>query len=332
MPIPAAAASRASTAASGGPDRDGPAGVATSATSSTDRGARSTNRSASRSTSSPVAVGCAVSRRTHQRHLARGSGSATGSARSPALKAMRTRSAGSASRAGTYSTAISARALASCQSEAENGCPSARRHWTSGMPSSPAASPPSQRSSASARCARRSATRPRVKRRRSASAPAQSNQVSGLSCAYALLLPRWLRPDSSPIASIGVPRASNSVASRLRTSRARRASTAASVVAPSTPWFHEWLASVPSRLPSPLASLCLRSCATRSASVKPSCAVTKLSERDGRFDVPAKRSADPETRVAKSATRPRSPRQKRRTVSRKRSFHSPQPAGNAPTR
>ena len=40
--------------------------------------------------------------------------------------------------------------------------------------------------------------------------------------------------------------------------RRRRATISSSSVSPSTPWFHDRLWSLPSRLPSPLASLCLR--------------------------------------------------------------------------
>ncbi len=82
------------------------------------------------------------------------------------------------------------------------------------------------------------------------------------------------------------------------------------------PWFQEKLASLPSRLPSPFGSLCLIEYATTSARVKPSCAVTKLSERDGGRERAAKMSAEPARRVAKSPLRPASPRQNRRAVSR----------------
>src|SRR5579884_3484577 len=47
-------------------------------------------------------------------------------------------------------------------------------------------------------------------------------------------------------------------------------------IGPSTPQFHDRLKLSPSRLSSPFASLCLSLYATRSASVNPSCAVTKL--------------------------------------------------------
>ena len=43
-----------------------------------------------------------------------------------------------------------------------------------------------------------------------------------------------------------------------------------------TPQFQEKLSLLPSRLPSPLASLCFWLYAHRSCSVKPSCAITKL--------------------------------------------------------
>ena len=63
---------------------------------------------------------------------------------------------------------------------------------------------------------------------------------------------------------------------------ARSASISGSAVSPSTPWFHERLWSEPSRLCSPLASLCLRSYVTRSRNVNPSWAVTKLTDENGR--------------------------------------------------
>jgi hypothetical protein len=63
-------------------------------------------------------------------------------------------------------------------------------------------------------------------------------------------------PRSSPASSIGTPCDSSSVASRLRIWRARSASTAGSELGPSTPQFHDRLWLLPSRLSSPLASLC----------------------------------------------------------------------------
>ena len=47
--------------------------------------------------------------------------------------------------------------------------------------------------------------------------------------------------------------------------------------------FHEKLSLVPSRLLSPLAALCLSLYATRSCSVKPSCAMMKLMHWSGRL-------------------------------------------------
>jgi hypothetical protein len=91
-----------------------------------------------------------------------------------------------------------------------------------------------------------------------------------------LLLPRWVRPTSSPAVIIGMPCERSSVAMKLRFCRSRKAAIAGSVVGPSTPQFHEMLLSVPSRLSSPLASLCFSLYETRSCSVKPSCAVTKF--------------------------------------------------------
>jgi hypothetical protein len=54
-----------------------------------------------------------------------------------------------------------------------------------------------------------------------------------------------------------MPNDSSSVASIARDWRARSASTSASAVGPSAPQFQERLSLVPSRLDSPLASLCL---------------------------------------------------------------------------
>jgi hypothetical protein len=49
----------------------------------------------------------------------------------------------------------------------------------------------------------------------------------------------------------------DSVASRLRFCALAQRDDAGSSVSPSTPWFQDWLSSAPSRLSSPLASLCL---------------------------------------------------------------------------
>jgi len=88
------------------------------------------------------------------------------------------------------------------------------------------------------------------------SSSAQSCQLISLSWQYALLLPRWLRPISSPPEIIGVPCDRSSVAMRLRICRRRSDRMPSSSVGPSTPQFHEALSSVPSRLSSPFASLC----------------------------------------------------------------------------
>jgi hypothetical protein len=102
-----------------------------------------------------------------------------------------------------------------------------------------------------------------------------------LSWHQTLLLPFWVRDSSSPPRIIGTPCDSSSVARKLRCWRQRSATISGSSVSPSTPQFHERLSSVPSRLPSPLASLCFSLYVTRSRSVKPSCAVTKLIEANG---------------------------------------------------
>ncbi len=148
------------------------------------------------------------------------------------------------------------------------------------------------------------------------SALAQSSQDTGPSWQYALLLPPWELPISSPCRSIGTPRESTRVARSARDSRARSARTSGSPVGPSTPQFHDRLSSRPSRSLSPFASLCLWSYDHRSRTVKPSWAVTKLIEAAGRRPVASNRSEEPAIRVAKSARVPGLPRQKSRTVSR----------------
>ena len=107
-------------------------------------------------------------------------------------------------------------------------------------------------------CRFRRAINCRTNRRKSAclSASVQSTQLISLSWHQALLLPCWVRRNSSPPRSIGTPCESSSVAIRLRAWRLRSARTAGSSVGPSTPQFQLKLASEPSRLPSPLASLC----------------------------------------------------------------------------
>ena len=77
-----------------------------------------------------------------------------------------------------------------------------------------------------------------------------------MSWAYTLLLPRWVRPSSSPWAIIGTPWLTISVVRKLRCCRSRSALIAGSSVSPSTPQFQERLWLSPSLPPSPLASLC----------------------------------------------------------------------------
>src|SRR5712691_6865053 len=110
----------------------------------------------------------------------------------------------------------------------------------------------------------------------SSSACSQSNQEISLSWQYALLLPRCVRPISSPPQIIGTPIDSRSVVRKLRCCRERSALILGSSVGPSTPQFHERLSLAPSLLFSLFASLCLSLYETRSRSVNPSCAVTKL--------------------------------------------------------
>jgi hypothetical protein len=108
------------------------------------------------------------------------------------------------------------------------------------------------------------------------STSAQSSQLSSLSWQYALLLPSCVRRISSPIVIIGTPTARSSIANRFLTWRLRSDSIAGSSVGPSTPQFQLRFWSLPSRLPSPFASLCFWSYETTSLSVNPSWQVTKL--------------------------------------------------------
>ena len=66
------------------------------------------------------------------------------------------------------------------------------------------------------------------------------------------------------------------MAAKFFTCRLRKASSAASSLGPSRPQFHDMLSSFPSRLSSPLASLCLPLYDTMSLSVKPSWQVMKF--------------------------------------------------------
>ncbi len=95
-------------------------------------------------------------------------------------------------------------------------------------------------------------------------------------------MPRWVRASSSPWLIIGTPWESISVAMKFRICRARSRSTSGSSVSPSAPQFQDRLWLSPSRLSSPLASLCFSLYDTRSCRVKPSWQVTKLIEASGR--------------------------------------------------
>ncbi|OMP13410.1 hypothetical protein COLO4_01733 [Corchorus olitorius] len=127
--------------------------------------------------------------------------------------------------------------------------------------------------SSSATCGRASASMVSTQARRRANAraslsfhasgestwPRSSNQaMSGTPGRIsALLLPSCVRPNSSPANSIGVPLEKNTVASSARVTRSRRAWMAGSSVGPSAPQLALQLSLWPSRLSSPLASLCL---------------------------------------------------------------------------
>ncbi len=68
-----------------------------------------------------------------------------------------------------------------------------------------------------------------------------ASQVSGESWQYALLLPRCVRPYSSPAVSMGTPAESSRVPRRFRMLRRRAARTSGSAASPSTPWLYERL-------------------------------------------------------------------------------------------
>src|SRR5579862_1665561 len=125
------------------------------------------------------------------------------------------------------------------------------------QPSSEASAPVRNRRRRNTGWARRNASSRVVNASRSVSTADQSNQEVSLSWQYALLFPPWVRPSSSPPSSSGTPNDNSSVVSIARDCLARRASTSGSGVGPSAPQFHERLSSAPSRLLSPLASLCL---------------------------------------------------------------------------
>src|SRR5659263_488444 len=132
------------------------------------------------------------------------------------------------------------------------------------------------------------------------SSRSESTQPIPSSLQCPLFLPPWVRPISSPWAIIGTPCDRSRVVRKLRSCRQRRAVITASSVGPSTPQFHDRLWPSPSALPSSLASLCLSLYETRSVSVKPSCAVTKLIEAIGLRPVCSYRSEEPESRLANS--------------------------------
>src|SRR5579864_1884101 len=199
------------------------------------------------------------------------------------------------------------------------------------QPRSEASAPVRKRRRRNTGCDRRNATRFLLKASRPPSTADQSNQDTSLSWQYALLFPPWVRPSSSPPSSSGTPNDNSSVVSIARDCLARRASTSGSGVGPSAPQFHERLSSAPSRLLSPLASLCLVSYETRSRSVNPSCTVIRFTDAVGRRPSSPYRSAEQANRVANS---PRPPifwlRQKSRMVSRYLPFHSRHSTGNRP--
>ena len=138
--------------------------------------------------------------------------------------------------------------------------PSGRNHQTSGSPDPLTLAAGQELRAAKHRVPAAQLDQPPRERRAARAGPrrsSQSNQESSLSWHHALLLPCWVRPSSSPPSSIGTPCESSSVARKLRCWRQRSALISGSSVSPSTPQFHERLSSVPSRLSSPLASLCL---------------------------------------------------------------------------
>jgi hypothetical protein len=148
-----------------------------------------------------------------------------------------------------------------CQSASDSSRPSWPTQVRSFAPALPTGRPWKKLRRRSTGFAWRIAKSRRVKPRRLCCQGArfQLTQVVSLSCAYALLLPRCVRPSSSPWASIGTPCEKASVARRPRIARRRTCVTAGSSVSPSAPQLRLMLFSWPSRFPSPLASLCLRS-------------------------------------------------------------------------
>src|SRR6516165_9792139 len=206
-------------------------------------------------------------------------------------------------------------------------------HSRSGILSSSRSSPSSNLRRCRTGYRRTSAIVLRKKSTRSSffAARSQSNQLIGLSWQYALLLTCCVRANSSPPSSMGVPDAKSNAHAWFFMSWRRSASTPASVVSPSAPQFQELLSLDPSLLFSPFASLCLPLYETRSFSVKPSWHVTKLTLLYAERPSSPYRSAEPVSRQPRSASCALSPLSKRRTVSRKRPFHSDQSTGKLPT-
>src|SRR5690348_2965951 len=105
-------------------------------------------------------------------------------------------------------------------------------------------------------CSRRNAMGQRVYASSFWSIWDQSSQETSLSWQYALLLPFWDLPSSSPPRSIGTPWDRKRVVRKLRCWVARHVSTALLTLSPSAPQFQERLCDSPSALFSPFASLC----------------------------------------------------------------------------
>ena len=180
-------------------------------------------------------------------------------------------------------------------------------------------------------CSRRSATTRCTYRSITESNDDQSSQRQLVVLTVRIVVALLGSADLVAAQIIGQPWESRTVAIRLRRWRSRRVRISSSSVSPSAPQFHERLSLAPSSLPSPLASLCFLLYDTRSRSVKPSCAVTKLMLAHGWRPSHSYRLLDPVRQFAMSRTPPASPRQKSRTVSRYAPFHSAQRTGKLPT-
>src|SRR5690349_21542056 len=187
--------------------------------------------------------------------------------------------------------------------------PSGLSQATSLRPASPAGTPrkKSRRRKIGCSLRRRIIFLVKLSSRHFGSSQYQSCQLISLSWQYALLLPFWVRPTSSPAVIIGTPWERSSVPRKLRFCCSRSLLISGSSVGPSAPWFHDTLLSLPSRLSSPLASLCFSLYETRSFSVKPSCAVMKFTLAHGPRSLRPKRSCEPVRRRANSPMSPPSP-------------------------